>query len=128
MNAIKRITLTPEFEFGAYTGMLEAINIHNQNIFYIYPASHLPKLKCSFPENLRTEVIAAIGKYVTVLGEKKFKPSIGDAIPYEMHAREIEVHPDEDELPTLMALKGLAPDITEGKTSEVFIREIRDEW
>jgi len=125
---IERIMGSDEFEFGAYTGMLEAINIHNQNIFYIYPTSHLPKLKCSFPKDLKAEAISAIGKYVTVFGNKKFKPNISGAIPYEIHVREIEVHPNEDELPTLKDLKGLSPNITEGKTSEDFVRGIRNEW
>jgi len=125
---IEKIMGSDEFEFGAYTGMLEAINIHNQNVFYIYPASHLPKLKCNFPNNLKNEAISAIGKYVTIYGNKKLKPNISAAVPYEMYVQEIEVHPDEDILPTLRELKGLSPNIINGTKSEHFIRGVRNEW
>lgn len=125
---IEKIMGSDEFEFGSYTGMLEAINIHNQNVFYVYSTSHLPKLKCNFPNNLKKEAISAIGKYVTIYGNKKLKPNIGDGIPYEMYVQEIEVHPDEDKLPKLSELRGLSSSIIEGTKSEDFVRGIRNEW
>jgi hypothetical protein len=85
-------------------------------------------LKCSFSKEIRAEAISAIGKYVTVIGEKRLKPNITDALPYEMAAKEIVVHQDEQTLPTLKELKGIAPNITGDKPSEDFIRGIRDEW
>lgn len=125
---IEKIMGLDEFESGEYTGMLEAINIHHQNIFYIYPTSHLPKLKCIFPNELKKDAIAAIGRYVTVFGEKRLKPNLSNAIPYEMYAQEIEIHPNEEDLPTLSELRGIAPNIIKGKSSEDFVRGIRDEW
>jgi hypothetical protein len=125
---IEKIMGADEFEFGTYTGMLDAINIHNQNIFYIYPTSQLPKLKCTFSKEIRAIAISAIGKYVTVTGEKRLKPKITDALPYEMHANEIEIHIDEDNLPDLKGLKGIAPGLTGDKSSEEFVRGIRNEW
>ncbi|OGN74230.1 MAG: hypothetical protein A2X25_14695 [Chloroflexi bacterium GWB2_49_20] len=117
-----------EYEMGSYTGMLESINIHNQNIFHIYPISHFPKLKCIFSNELKREAIAAIGRYVTVYGRKKFKSNINNRFPYEMYAQKIEVHPEEKDLPTLSKLRGIAPNITGGKSSEDFIRGIRNGW
>ncbi len=126
---IEQIMGSDEYEIGSYTGMLEAINIHsNQNVFYLYSTSRLPKLKCIFPQRLREEAIGAVGKYVTVIGEKKYKPNIKSSIPYEMRVRKIEIHPEEDELPTLSDLKGIAPNATGDQQSEDYVRRIRDEW
>jgi hypothetical protein len=125
---IEKIMGADEFEIGTYTGMLDAINIHNQNIFYIYPTTHLPKLKCFFGKELKNEAVSAIGKYVTVCGVKKIKANIGDGLPYEMHANEIEIHPEESELPKLEDLKGMDPNITGDLSSEEFVRGLRNEW
>lgn len=126
---IEKIKGNDEFEYGSYSGMLDAINIHNQNIFYIYRSTHSPKLKCSFSEELKDRAIAAIGKYVTICGIKKFLPNIEDDIPYEMFVKEIDIHPDEDKLPTLRELKGISSSgIPNGMSSETFIRGMRNEW
>ncbi len=127
-NNIEQIMGSDEFEIGSYTGMLEAINIHNQNVFYLYPTSHLPKLKCVFSQNLREEAISAIGHYVTVMGVKKFKPNVRGGIPYEMRVQSLSIHPSEEDLPTLTDLKGIAPNATGDEQSEDFVRGIRDEW
>ncbi|MGD0707407.1 MAG: hypothetical protein ABSA51_03025 [Anaerolineaceae bacterium] len=127
-NNIEKIVGEDEFEAGSYTGMLDAINIHNQNVFYIYPTSNLPKLKCAFSDELKKDAVSAIGKYVTVFGQKRLKPNIEKTLPYEMHAMRIEILPDEDTLPTLGELRGISPNITKGKSSEDFIRGIRNEW
>lgn len=114
-------------EIGTYTGMLEAINIHsNQNVFYIYP-THLPKLKCHFSMDMQSEAISAVGKYVSVVGRKKFKPNIELSFPYIMYVSEIHVHEQLEKIPSLSRLWGIAPDITK-KKSEDFIRGLRDEW
>lgn len=125
---IDGIVGTDEYEMGTYSGMLESINIHNQNTFHIYPLAYFPKLKCHFPLPLRADAISAIGRYVTVFGEKKFKSNMVNGLPYEMFAQKIEVHPDETDLPTLSQLRGIAPNITGGKSSEDFIRGIRNGW
>jgi len=126
---IEKILGTDEFEIGSYTGMLEAINIHgNQNVFYVYPTSHMPKLKCLFPKDLKEIAISAIGHYVTVTGRKRYKPNISGAISYEMRIQDMVSHPPEDDLPSLADLKGIAPDITGNENSENFVRGIRNEW
>lgn len=117
-----------DYEIGSYSGMLDAINIHNQNIFYIYPTSHLPKLKCVFSSELKIDAVKAIGKYVTVSGQKRSMSNIHESHPYEMRVRKIEIHPDDGELPSLRDLKGIAPNITDNQSSESFIRGIRNEW
>jgi hypothetical protein len=124
---IEAIMGNDEYEYGSFTGMLDAINIHNQNTFYIYPTSHMPKLKCIFPSQLRGKAIAGVGRYVTVFGEKKLKPNISE-IPYEMQVFDIEVHPSSDELPLLSSLKGIASSLDRADLSENIIRGIRNDW
>jgi hypothetical protein len=45
--------------------------------------------------------------------------------PYAVTATDIEIYPPEDQLPTIMELRGIAPDATEGLKAEEFIEKIR---
>ncbi|MBW8011689.1 MAG: hypothetical protein FVQ83_10690 [Chloroflexi bacterium] len=126
---IEKIMGSDEYEIGSYTGKLEYLNVHsNQNVFYIYPTSHLPKLKCTFPQSLKQEVIAAIDQYVRVYGEKKFKPNLKKAIPFHMRVSRIEIFPPQEDLPTLEDLRGIASQTTGEENSEDFVKGIRDGW
>lgn len=125
---IESIMGEDEKEFGSYTGHLEALNIHRQNLIYIYPSSQLPKLKCRFSSDLKEKILRAVGHYVTVFGEKKYKPKVHSSAPYEMKVIDIEVHPLESEITKLKDLKGRYPEITEGKSSEEYVRDIRNGW
>jgi len=118
-----------ERETGSVSGMLEQINLHaNQNVFTIYRASNMPKLRCVFAKDLRQEAIGAVGKHVTVFGQLKYKARLDGGRPFEMKVTSIEVHPPDDELPTLMSLFGIAPDLTGNQSSEDYVRRLRDEW
>lgn len=128
-SQIDEIVGQDEYEMGAFEGMLEAINVHaNQNVFYLYPTSGHPKLKCRFPQALRETALVAVGKYVNVFGEKKYKPNLKFYYPYEIGVHEIEVYPHEETLPKLSELRGIAPDMTGDQKSEDYIRRLRDEW
>jgi hypothetical protein len=116
-----------ESETGSITGMVEQINLHKKRkSFNVYPVVGKDSTSCVFPKHLRQRAIEAVGKYVTVYGRLKYKRV--DKRPYEIIVKDIEIHPSEDTLPHLSELKGIAPDMLEGKSSEEFIWEIRDEW
>lgn len=118
-----------QYEYGSVTGLLDQINIHaNQNVFTIYPTSKQPKLRCIFQQHIKKDAIKAVGEYVKVYGQLKFKTKIGDGHPYEMAVRDIEVFPRNEELPTLASLRGIAPNATGNLTSEQFVRRIRNDW
>lgn len=117
-----------EFEIGSYTGMLDAINIHNQNVFFIYPPSRRTKMRCIFSLDMKSQAINALGKYVTVTGTKRYLSNLKDAEPLEIKVKRIEIHPDESVIPNLSDLRGIAPDITKNQSSEDFIRGLRDVW
>ncbi len=109
-------------------GKLERINIHNNtNTFRIYPS--LPafsSVNCEFPPNLRERVQNSLGFFVSVSGECLYRPEA--PFPYKMNVQAMEVLPPPEELPTLSDLYGIAPGATGSKSSEQFVRELRDRW
>ena len=114
-----------EISLGEVVGTLEVLNLHNKMRFEIYPTSSAPKVVCNFASDLKSEVIAAIDRYVRVHGVLRFKRW---AIhPHAVDVQRIEAFPPEDDLPTLDALKGIAPDLTGGELPENFLRRLRDE-
>lgn len=116
-----------EIEYGSVSGTLEKLNLHSRRkVFYIYPTIGKGVTRCHFPQKLRSQVLAAVGKYITVYGRLKSKQV--DNIPYELRVEEIEIHPPEETLPSLNELRGIAPDALAGKSTEEFIWEIRDAW
>lgn len=117
-----------EIEYGSYTGMLELINVHKQNILYIYPTYLLPKLRCFFPDELKDKVISAVGKNVTVYGQKKIRSLFRSGVPYQMVIDQIEIHPSIEELPMLRDLKGTFSTSADDVPSEDFVRGLRNEW
>lgn len=108
---------------GSMSGMLEWLNIHNTNIFHIYPEVGPKKLNCYFPEELRQTVISAIDSHVRVYGELRYKKR--DNYPYAINVNEIEMLPNDDELPTLSSLRGMAVNQT-GMNANGLVRWLRD--
>ena len=108
------------------TGTLEQINIHDKNIFYLYPTTRVGKIKCLFSTRFRKKAIEAIDQYVEVYGRLKYKK--GMRLPYEVLVSSISIYPPEEELPNLNDLKGIAPGMLEGKSTEEFLWEVRNEW
>ena len=110
---------------GSIEGMLEAINIHNQaNKFQIFPSVGPTKVACHFPDGMLREAIAAINRYVHVIGQVKYQSR--GFFPHEVEVAEMKVYPEEHELPTLGGLRGIAPGVTGELDSVAFIRSIRD--
>lgn len=109
-------------------GKLEQINIHNNaNTFRIYPS--LPgasSVGCKFTQELLEHVQGALGSFVSVSGECFYRPD--SAFPYKINVQAMEVLPPTEELPALSGLFGIAPGTAGDKTSEQFVREIRDKW
>lgn len=118
---------TAEIEYGTAEGTLEQINIHEgQNFFHIYYAGGNGKLKCRFPTKLIDDATSAIGRKVSVTGQMHYRAKT--LCPFEIHVEDIELFPLESELPEFDDIRGLAPDITDGKSSEAYISEMRDAW
>ncbi len=112
---------------SAMNGTLEILNVNKNNkLFELYPVIGTQKIICDFPSALLQKAITAIGNYVNVVGEYKYKS--GHPYPYYVNVTDIEIYPDENELPSLFDLHGIAPNATNGLSSEDFVKGIRDEW
>ena len=114
--------------FSTLDGKLEQINIHdNKNIFTIYSSlPHASPVSCKFSNDLLSEVQGALGHFVSIWGECSYRPEA--AFPYKIHVQKMEVLPPPEELPSLSDLRGIAPNATGSKSSEQFVRELRDKW
>lgn len=122
---MSQVLAPEEFTRGFVRGMLEYINIHQgKNVFRIYPDIGPVKISCHFPDKIVREAIAAVGKYIEVRGELKYKAVSQD--PYGIAVEEIEILPGDDTLPPLLSLRGLMPNITGSLTTEQFVRKIRN--
>ena len=49
-----------------------------------------------------------------------------EVFPYQIDVEKIEIHPPEEELPTLASLRGIAPDMTGSLDSVEFVRKLRN--
>lgn len=111
---------------GSISGLLERINVHNaKNEFVVYPPIANRQVPCLFHDALLTDVRRAIKRNVTVFGTVFYRP--GAALPSRVHARTIEIHPSDDELPDLHALRELGSWGTDGLSAVEFVRALRDE-
>jgi hypothetical protein len=122
--AIDEIIGPDELVEGSVSGTLEKLNLHNTTRFDIFPTAGPNQIACDFKPQLRSQVVKAVDKYVTVFGKLRYKRL--EDFPYAIDAESIEVMPPENDLPTLFDIKGIAPDLTQGKGAMVFLEEIRD--
>jgi hypothetical protein len=123
-SKVESIIGPDEISNGSLTGNLEWINLHNANTFNIYPVVGAKKVKCHFPREMKETVISAIDKYVRVYGELRYKSR--DNFPYAMNVEDLEILPDDNDLPNLFDLRGIAPQATGDLNSLDFIYSIRD--
>jgi len=109
---------------GSIAGFLDVVNVHEKNRFYIYPLVGPKKIVCEFPSEMLDTVRKALKSYVSVAGTLRYKKQ--ETFPHQVDAKEIEIYPSEEELPTLESLRGMAPKATGGLGSVEFIRKIRN--
>jgi hypothetical protein len=128
-DVVSKTVFEPDDEMieSSTNGTLELLNINKKNsLFNLYPVVGATKIICDFPSTLLQKAIAAIDHYVNVVGQYKYK--YGQPHPYYVKVTDIEIYPDEKELPSLFDLRGIAPNASNNLSSEDFIREKRDEW
>lgn len=110
---------------GSMSGRIEAINFHTPPYrFTLYPIVGPQRVRCNFPTKKKNDAISAIDKYVTVFGIIKYRHKA--IYPYEIDIDNIEINPPIDTIPKLADLKGIAPDLTGGLSSEEYIRKMRE--
>lgn len=128
IDNFNKIYLQEFVEHGEITGALELLNIHDpkETKCIIYSAVDPKKVNGIFRGDMFDELLKAFGKFVTVTGKLKYKSYSNH--PYEIVIDELEVHPDEKEIPRLSSLYGAFPNATGDKSTDEFLDEIRDEW
>ena len=119
-------TILPETKaIGVVEGRLEYVNIHGtQNLFRIYPSIGPKRVDCLFPSDKIEEAREALNRRVRVSGELMYPE--GSDFPKTVKVESIELLPVDDELPSLMDLRGIAPDLTDDLSSEEFVRSLRN--
>lgn len=111
---------------GSVSGLMERINVHNdKNEFVVYPPIANRQIPCVFHDEMLPDVRKSLKRNVTVFGTVFYRP--GATLPNRVHARSIEIHPRDEELPDLHALRDLGPWDTGGLTAVEFLRALRDE-
>jgi hypothetical protein len=113
-----------DISVGTFSGFIDAVNVHAEPVFFLYPTVGVPKIRCEFDRTLLDDVRTALKKYVTVHGLMAYR--IGNPFPIAITVERFEINPPEHELPTLASLRGLAPRLTQGLSSEEYIRQLRD--
>ena len=109
---------------GTIDGRLEYLNIHGgRRVFRIYPVAGPDHVDCHFSSGQLSEAGDAIGRKVRVVGEITYLERA--PFPSSIKVESFEPLPADDELPTLMDIRGIAPDMTELQ-SEIFVRSIRN--
>ena len=125
---LSRARSTEERVVSTLDGKLEEVNIHGgANTFKIYSSlPHISPVTCEFSNDLLAIVQRALGRFVSVWGQCFYRP--GATSPYKIHIRKMDILPPSEELPSLDDLRGIAPEATGSKSSEQFVRELRDKW
>jgi len=114
-----------EITYGAISGRLEYVNVHNTRNFRLYPLIGPRWIRGRFTEDLLPEIRKGLDRRVTIFGKLLFKS--WDKHPYAIVAQTIDVHESDNELPTFNDVKGIAPDLTGSVRSSDWVRKIRDE-
>jgi len=114
-----------EVTYGAISGRLEYVNVHNTRNFRLYPIIGPRWVRGRFGDDLLPEIRRGLDRHVTIFGRLQFKS--WDKHPYAVVAQKIDVHEPDSELPTFDDLKGIAPGLTGDLRSSDWVRKIRDE-
>lgn len=109
---------------GVLSGYIDAINVHREPLFFLYPVAGPSRVRCVFDRLLLDEVRAALKRFVTVHGLLEYAE--GSPFPSRITVERVEAHPPEEELASLESLFGSVPDLTGGVDSVSYIRAHRD--
>jgi len=114
-----------EFAEGSINGMLEAVNLHNKNRFFLYPVIGPKRIIGSFRNYLRPKIKEAIGEFVTVQGRLRYKA--WSQFPHGVVAEDVDIHERNSALPTLTELRGAFAGSTGDLSSVEFVDQLRNE-
>lgn len=108
---------------GSVTGRLEAINLHNNASFILYPPISGEEVRCDFHRDVLPRVLDAVEKNITAYGRLHYAKT--KVFPTRVEVEDFEVLPETNDLPTLLNCCGVLR--TDMPAIDV-IREGRNEW
>ncbi len=112
-------------EFSDITGTIQAVDIHDKNIFKLFPRIGSP-VRCDFEKSQFEQVREAIGRRARVSGLVYTRPR--DDFPHRMTVEEITVLPDvSPEKFDFTSLRGVAKNGYAGLSSVEHVRSIRSQ-
>lgn len=116
-----------EVAWGTLTGYLDAVNLHERNVFYLWPRVGPRRVYCTFDRALRDDVKAAITHFVEVAGLIHYRRRSNLATSMSS-VHSIEVLDSGDPGTRLSELRGIAPDVTGGKDTREFVDSYDEDW
>lgn len=120
-DTIGALIPTKRTTVGSVEGRLEAISIHQKRRFVVYDARTKKAIACDFNRELLDEVKNALGHRVLVAGRVNWNiKSEPNTVDVEFIRRLAATR-----LPTTLEMAGSHPDITEGLSTEEYLRSIR---
>jgi hypothetical protein len=109
---------------GEICGYIDAINVHREPVFFLYPEVGPTRVRCVFDKTQLDTVRSALKRYVTVVGLIEYAE--GSPFASKIHVDRIEVHPDEGDLVSVESLFGSVPDLTGEMDSVSHVRQFRN--
>ncbi len=123
---LTRLIAGDEREKDEIVGKVDRVDIHNKNTFDIYPVVGPKRVRCNAPKRLLDQVVASVGKYVSVEGVALYRKDA--PFPYALKVEAIHPRRPDRELPTMQSLHGTMPNATDGLSAEDFVRKFRNDY
>ena len=109
---------------GSVEGRLELVSIHvGARRFNVYHAITQKAIRCNLPTEIEDDVVRNLGRRVIVSGTVSYNER-GEPISVDVH--HFRPLKEENDLPSVADMLGMAPDITGNLTTEEYIRQLRD--
>jgi hypothetical protein len=108
---------------GSVSGHVDALSVHNEWVFSIYPDIYPGRVACHFRSEHLDAVREAVRRHVTVTGRLFYH--WGAPFPHRVDVERVEIHPPVEQLPTLRSLLGAVPNLTGGLESVEYLRRKR---
>lgn len=109
---------------GSFTGSIDALNVHDEPFFYLYPAAGPSRIKCVFDVAKLEKVREAVKRFTTVSGLIEF--SDASPFPQRIIVEDVVALPDAASLPDMKSLWGKYPELTRGLDAVAFVDSLRD--
>jgi hypothetical protein len=108
---------------GTMSGYIDAVNVHDEPVFFLYPVAGPSRIRCLFDRALLEQVKGALKQFVSVRGLQEYPAN--SPFPTRIVVDSIEVHLESEIVP-IEALWGSVPELTRDLDSVSYVRLQRD--